>query len=94
MPQFKIHSKISLSTEFLSADFVAIPDYGSGATEHWGLITYREARLLFTEGVSSEGNREGIANIVAHECVHLVSLLSSLSPYHSYQVVINVNHKL
>lgn len=52
-------------------DFVAIPDYGSGATEHWGLITYREARLLFTEGVSSEGNREGIANIVAHECVHL-----------------------
>jgi len=52
-------------------DFVAIPDYGSGATEHWGVITYREARLLYTKGISSEGNKESIANIVAHECAHL-----------------------
>eukprot|EP00795_Rhopilema_esculentum_P003673 gene3673-14933_t len=52
-------------------DFVAIPDYGSGATEHWGVITYREARLLYTKGISSEGNKENIATIVAHECAHL-----------------------
>ena len=62
----------SLNLFLLLLDFVAIPDYGSGATEHWGVITYREARLLYTKGISSEGNKESIANIVAHECAHLV----------------------
>eukprot|EP00794_Sanderia_malayensis_P019482 gene19482-21406_t len=52
-------------------DFVAIPDYGSGATEHWGVITYREARLLYTRGISSERNKQSIATIVAHELAHL-----------------------
>ena len=28
-------------------DMAAIPDYSSGATEHWGLITYRETNLVF-----------------------------------------------
>ena len=27
-------------------DMAAIPDYSSGATEHWGLITYRETNLV------------------------------------------------
>ena len=27
-------------------DMAAIPDYSSGATEHWGMITYREANLV------------------------------------------------
>eukprot|EP00111_Clytia_hemisphaerica_P010712 TCONS_00031279-protein len=52
-------------------DMFAIPDYGSGATEHWGIITYRESRLLYTPGVSSEGNKRSSAGIIAHECAHL-----------------------
>lgn len=52
----------------------AIPDYGSGATEHWGIITYRESRLLWEQGVSSESNKQSSATIIAHECAHLVSL--------------------
>ncbi len=27
-------------------DMAAIPDYSSGATEHWGMITYRETNLV------------------------------------------------
>lgn len=62
---------------FFFADMFAIPDYGSGATEHWGIITYRESRLLYTPGVSSEGNKVSIAGIIAHEAAHLVSFIAS-----------------
>lgn len=52
-------------------DMFGIPDYASGATEHWGIITYREARLLYTPGVSSVGNMKSTAGIIGHECAHL-----------------------
>ena len=59
-------------SHFSTTDMFAIPDYGSGATEHWGIITYRESRLLYTPGVSSQGNKVSSASIIAHECAHLV----------------------
>ena len=62
------------------ADMFAIPDYGSGATEHWDIITYRESRLLYTPGVSSEGNKRSSAGIIAHECAHLVKRSLVCSP--------------
>ena len=62
-----IHLPISFTL-----DMFAIPDYASGATEHWGIITYREARLLYTPGVSTTGNQRSTASIIAHECAHLV----------------------
>lgn len=52
-------------------DNFAIPDYGSGATEHWGIITYRETRLLYIPGVSSPSNQKSTAGILAHELAHL-----------------------
>ena len=39
-------------------DMIAIPDFVSGAMEHWGLITYRETNLLFDELESSPGNQQ------------------------------------
>jgi len=51
-------------------DMIAIPDFGAGAMENWGLITYRETALLFKEGVSSASNKERVAIVVSHELAH------------------------
>jgi len=51
-------------------DMIAIPDFGAGAMENWGLITYRETALLFKEGVSSVSNKQRIAIVVSHELAH------------------------
>ena len=51
-------------------DMVAIPDFGAGAMENWGLITYRETALLFKEGTSSRGNMQRVASVVSHELAH------------------------
>ena len=51
-------------------DMIAIPDFGAGAMENWGLITYREECLLYEEGVSSLSSKEGVASVMAHELAH------------------------
>ena len=51
-------------------DMIAIPDFGAGAMENWGLITYRETALLYKEGVSNANNKERIATVVSHELAH------------------------
>jgi len=51
-------------------DMIAIPDFGAGAMENWGLITYRETALLFKEGVSAVNNKQRIALVVSHELAH------------------------
>ncbi|XP_015838559.2 aminopeptidase N isoform X1 [Tribolium castaneum] len=51
-------------------DMVAIPDFSAGAMENWGLITYREALLLFDPKVTSLTNQQRIANVIAHELAH------------------------
>ena len=51
-------------------DLIAIPDFDSGAMENWGLITYREAALLFDEKESSVGTKQTVAYIICHEIAH------------------------
>lgn len=41
--------------------------------ENWGLIKYRETKLLLKEGETSSSSKEGIAKLVAHEVGHQVS---------------------
>lgn len=38
--------------------------------ENWGLVTYRTTAVLFDEGTSSEGYRNRVAYVVAHELAH------------------------
>ncbi|XP_069481390.1 aminopeptidase Ey-like [Ambystoma mexicanum] len=52
------------------SDQVALPDFGAGAMENWGLITYRETALFYDPLISSIGNQERILTVIAHELAH------------------------
>ncbi|XP_074848073.1 glutamyl aminopeptidase isoform X2 [Carettochelys insculpta] len=51
-------------------DKIAIPDFGTGAMENWGLITYRETNLLYDPKESASSNKQRVAAVIAHELVH------------------------
>ena len=51
-------------------DFVALPDFASGAMENWGLITFREQALLVDSKNTSLHLKQYVANVVAHELTH------------------------
>ncbi|CAH0554039.1 unnamed protein product [Brassicogethes aeneus] len=51
-------------------DMVAISDFSAGAMENWGLITYREALLLYDPKVTSKSSQHRIASVIAHELAH------------------------
>lgn len=51
-------------------DLIAIPDFVSGAMEHWGLVTFRETALLYNPRESSTSNQKRVATVVAHELAH------------------------
>ncbi|XP_021919195.1 aminopeptidase N-like isoform X1 [Zootermopsis nevadensis] len=51
-------------------DMVALPDFGFSAMENWGLITFRESALLFDANISTEVNKERVAEVVSHELAH------------------------
>lgn len=51
-------------------DFVALPDFASGAMENWGLITFREQALLFDPEHTSKSTKQWVALVVAHELTH------------------------
>lgn len=52
-------------------DQVAIPDFAAGAMENWGLVTYRESGLLFSEEDTSNTYKKSIALVIAHEFTHM-----------------------
>lgn len=51
-------------------DFVALPDFASGAMENWGLITFREQALLVDDKNTSLPMKQWVAQVVAHELTH------------------------
>ncbi|KAI3382751.1 hypothetical protein SNEBB_007304 [Seison nebaliae] len=51
-------------------DMIALPDFSEGAMENWGLITYRESRLLVDEATSSTLDKQYVAQVVSHELAH------------------------
>ena len=48
---------------------VALPQFGSGAMENWGAITFREIALLVNNSVSFRSKKQ-IAYVVSHEFAH------------------------
>ena len=51
-------------------DLIAIPEFGAGAMENWGLITYRETSLLFSPEETGAKAKQWITVVVAHELAH------------------------
>jgi len=51
-------------------DMVAIPDFGYGAMENWGLVTYREMSLLYNPTVYSLLDKQYVTTVVVHELAH------------------------
>ena len=51
-------------------DMASIPDFAAGAMENWGLITYREALVLFNEDQSASSDKESVTDVIAHELAH------------------------
>ena len=51
-------------------DLIAIPEFGAGAMENWGLITYRETSLLYSKEETSAETKQWIAVVIAHELAH------------------------
>lgn len=51
-------------------DMAGIPEYPSGATEHWGLITFRQSSFLYNPDNNSARNKKSVAAVISHELVH------------------------
>jgi len=52
-------------------DMVAVPDFAAGAMENWGLVTYREPRMLYDEKESSAPAQQDVASVIVHELTHM-----------------------
>ncbi|XP_033739761.1 aminopeptidase Ey-like [Pecten maximus] len=68
LDSFEEYFNISFSLPKL--DNVGLPDFVYGAMENWGLMTYRETYLIYTEGVTTTYDKELTAEVLAHEIVH------------------------
>jgi tricorn protease interacting factor F2/3 len=51
-------------------DMIAVPDFGSGAMENWGAVTFREDALLYNPKSASLSAKQRVAEVISHELVH------------------------
>ncbi|KAI8803620.1 peptidase family M1-domain-containing protein [Cladochytrium replicatum] len=58
-----------ISYPLAKCDHVAIPDY-NGAMEHWGLNTYAEHSLFYSESSSSARHKQSVTETISHEIAH------------------------
>nr|AAF99701.1 aminopeptidase-N [Epiphyas postvittana] len=49
----------------------SIPDFSAGAMENWGLLTYREAYIMYDEVHTNSYFKQLIAYILSHEIAHM-----------------------
>lgn len=68
------NESLSIKTlmKFEFSDLVALPVFVSGAMENWGIITFRETNLLYSEQGSSTNEKKRVAAVIAHELAHMV----------------------
>lgn len=68
LPFYKDYFKIAYPLPKI--DLIALADCAAGAMENWGLVTYRETRLLVDSENTALLNKQSIALTVSHELAH------------------------
>ena len=56
---------------FEKLDLIAVPEYWAGAMENPGAITFRDTLLLIDSATATQGQRQALARITAHELAHM-----------------------
>ncbi|UJR17212.1 hypothetical protein I4U23_004107 [Adineta vaga] len=60
----------NISYPLSKCDQFAIPDFPIGGMENWGLITYRETALLYSNITGTLTDKRRVGEVVAHELAH------------------------
>jgi len=67
----ELEEYFGIAYPYAKLDIVAVPDFGAGAMENVGLITFRETLLLLGDGEDApEWQRRAYAYVMAHELAH------------------------
>ncbi|NXY82375.1 AMPQ Aminopeptidase, partial [Alcedo cyanopectus] len=61
---------LNISYSLQKTDLVALPDFGAGAMENWGLMTFQESSLMYSPSDKFTTRKAMIAIIVSHELGH------------------------
>ncbi|XP_062460459.1 aminopeptidase Q isoform X2 [Pezoporus occidentalis] len=61
---------LNVSYPLPKTDLVALPDFGAGAMENWGLMTFQESSLMYQPSDKFTSKKAMIAIIVSHELGH------------------------
>ncbi|XP_052634335.1 aminopeptidase Q isoform X2 [Harpia harpyja] len=61
---------LNVSYPLPKTDLVALPDFGAGAMENWGLMTFQESSLMFLPSDKFTSRKAMIAIMVSHELGH------------------------
>ncbi|NXI54285.1 AMPQ Aminopeptidase, partial [Chloroceryle aenea] len=61
---------LNVSYPLPKTDLVALPDFGAGAMENWGLMTFQESSLMYIPSDKFTIRKAMIAIIVSHELGH------------------------
>nr|XP_040569452.1 endoplasmic reticulum aminopeptidase 1-like isoform X3 [Lepeophtheirus salmonis] len=64
------HDFFGLPYPLSKQDLIGLPDFGGEAMENWGLITFRELNLMYSEEETSVQAKQDITVLLAHELGH------------------------
>uniref|UniRef100_A0A8C8R6R3 Aminopeptidase n=1 Tax=Pelusios castaneus TaxID=367368 RepID=A0A8C8R6R3_9SAUR len=60
----------NISYPLSKTDLVALPDFGAGAMENWGLMTFQESSLMYIPSDKFRSKKAMISLIISHELGH------------------------
>ncbi|VDM63161.1 unnamed protein product [Angiostrongylus costaricensis] len=62
-------------------DPVSLDDFSAEAMESWGMMTFRDSLVLYTNGVTSASSKEYITLVICHEVYHQESSIVRIFEY-------------